>query len=48
MKRRLCVAISLIGKPKVVLLDEPSTVSSQGRSQGREKNKREEVVKEGR
>lgn len=26
MKRRLCVAISLIGSPKVVYLDEPSTV----------------------
>lgn len=26
MRRRLCVAIALIGKPKVVYLDEPSTV----------------------
>jgi len=25
MKRRLCVAIALVGRPKVVLLDEPST-----------------------
>eukprot|EP00474_Spongospora_subterranea_P004480 CRZ04938.1 hypothetical protein [Spongospora subterranea] len=25
MKRRLCVAVSLIGSPKVVLLDEPTT-----------------------
>ncbi len=25
MKRRLCVAIALIGNPKVVVLDEPST-----------------------
>ena len=24
MKRKLCVAIALIGDPKVVLLDEPS------------------------
>lgn len=28
MKRRLSVAISLIGSPKVVYLDEPSTVKS--------------------
>jgi len=27
MKRRLSVAISLMGNPKVVYLDEPSTVS---------------------
>lgn len=27
MKRRLSVAISLIGSPQVVYLDEPSTVS---------------------
>ena len=27
MKRRLSVAISFIGSPKVVYLDEPSTVS---------------------
>lgn len=26
MKRRLCVAMALIGKPSVVYLDEPSTV----------------------
>lgn len=26
MKRRLSVAISLIGNPKLVILDEPSTV----------------------
>jgi ABC-type multidrug transport system ATPase subunit len=25
MKRRLCVAIALIGDPKIVLLDEPTT-----------------------
>jgi ABC-type multidrug transport system ATPase subunit len=25
MKRRLSVAISLIGKPQIILLDEPST-----------------------
>ncbi len=25
MKRRLCVAIALVGNPKVVILDEPST-----------------------
>ena len=28
MKRRLSVAISLIGRPAVVYMDEPSTVSS--------------------
>lgn len=28
MKRRLSVAISFIGSPKVVFLDEPSTVST--------------------
>lgn len=27
MKRKLCVAIALIGDPQVVLLDEPSAVS---------------------
>lgn len=25
MKRRLCVAISMMGSPAVILLDEPST-----------------------
>ena len=25
MKRRLCVSIALVGNPKVVILDEPST-----------------------
>lgn len=28
MKRRLSVAISFVGNPKVVYLDEPSTVST--------------------
>lgn len=30
MKRRLSVAIALIGDPSVVYLDEPSTVSKRG------------------
>ena len=30
MKRRLSVAISFVGNPKVVYLDEPSTVSEMG------------------
>jgi ABC-type dipeptide/oligopeptide/nickel transport system ATPase component len=33
MKRRLSVAISFIGSPRVVYLDEPSTVSGQTRVQ---------------
>ena len=35
MKRRLSVAISLIGSPRVVFLDEPSTVREGGRGRDR-------------
>lgn len=38
MKRRLAVAISLIGNPRVVYLDEPSTVSRTGRDRTKNRN----------